>query len=52
MLYLVSKMALPKFHILQQYLIHERYLSTDLHFLYATAVWGESLNNFENFKKL
>jgi len=31
---------------------HERYLSTDLHFLIAIVVWGESLNNFENFKKL
>ena len=31
---------------------HERYLSIDLHFLIATAVWEESLNNFENFKKL
>ena len=31
---------------------HERYLSTDLHFLIAVVVWGESLNNFENFKKL
>jgi len=31
---------------------HERYLSTDLHFLIAILVWGESLNNFENFKKL
>ena len=28
---------------------HERYLSTDLHFLIAIVVWGESLNNFENF---
>ena len=31
---------------------HERYLSTDLHFLIAVVVWGESLNDFENFKKL
>ena len=31
---------------------HERYLSIDLHFLIAIAEWGESLNNFENFKKL
>jgi len=31
---------------------HERYLSTALHFLIAIVVWGESLNNFENFKKL
>jgi len=29
---------------------HERYLSTDLHFLIAIVVWGESLNNFENLK--
>ena len=31
---------------------HERYLSTDLHFLIAIVVWEESLNNFENFKKV
>jgi len=31
---------------------HERYLSNDLHFLIAVTVWGESLNNIENFKKL
>jgi len=31
---------------------HERYLSTDLHFLIAIEVWGDSLNNFEIFKKL
>jgi len=31
---------------------HERYLSIDLHFLIAIVEWGESLNNFENFKKL
>jgi len=31
---------------------HERYLSIDLHFLITIVVWGESLNNFENFKKL
>jgi len=31
---------------------HERYLSTDLHSLIANVVWGETLNNFENFKKL
>jgi len=31
---------------------NERYLSTYLHFLIAILVWEESLNNFENFKKL
>jgi len=31
---------------------HERYVSIDLHFLIAIVVWGEILNNFENFKKL
>jgi len=31
---------------------HQRYLSTGLHFLIVIVVWGESLNNFENFKKL
>jgi len=31
---------------------HERYRSIDLHFLVAIVVWGESLNNFESFKKL
>jgi len=31
---------------------HKRYLSIDLHFLIAIVVWGESINNFKNFKKL
>jgi len=33
-------------------LFHERYLSTDLHFLIEIAVWGESSNSIENSKKL
>jgi len=31
---------------------HERYYSTDLHFSIGIALWGESLNNIENSKKL
>ena len=27
---------------------HERYLSSDLHFLMAIVGWGEISNNFEN----
>ena len=41
-----------KSDILKINVSHERYLSTDLHFLIAIVVWGESLNNFENLKKL
>jgi len=33
-------------------LFHERYLSTDLHFLIEIVVSGESLNSIENSKKL
>ena len=36
----------------ERFASHERYLSIDLYFLIAIVAWEESLNNFENFKKL